>query len=512
MPYPLIPAAHLRLYPVSAIRAMEQASDNQQAPVSLMERAAAAAMRLVTTLMPEPGAVLILAGPGDNGGDAALLAAMLASAGYSVDICALLSGALSADSQASWQRCSHSSARRIQAEQLTAVHGYFPYQLIIDGLFGIGLSRPVSGLAADLIRAVNRASELQRIPVIALDIPSGLSADTGAVVGGTQGIAIRASHTLSFLGNKPGLHTADAKDYAGHVIIDFLEASVSADVRETGVLNCANTLPAMPKRAGNSHKGSFGDVLIAGGAAGMSGAVLLAARTALFSGAGRVYAGMLEAIAADYLHPELMCRPLQQHVLQKEIIVAGPGLGQSDSAATELARLIAANHTMVLDADALNLLAQQTPLQSALQQHTAEKILTPHPLEAARLLNWTVAEVQADRIAAASELAHRYQSVIILKGAGSVLCQPGNAQYRINTSGNPALATGGTGDVLAGLCGALLAQGLAAWDAACLACWLHGTAADDLCLNGTGPVGLTASELIPAIRRALNQHIALGQL
>ncbi|MBR7783010.1 NAD(P)H-hydrate dehydratase [Undibacterium luofuense] len=512
MPYPVIPAAHLRLYPVSAIRAMETANPSDSAEPSLMERAAAAATRLVTTLMPEPGAVLILAGPGNNGGDAALVAAQLASAGYSVDICALLSNTMSADSQSSWQRCAQSQAKRIQAEQLTAVPGYFPYQLIIDGLFGIGLSRPVSGLAAELIRAVNRASALQKVPVIALDVPSGLNADTGAVIGGEQGIAIRASHTLSFLGNKPGLHTADAKDYAGHVIIDFLEASVSADVRETGVLNCANTLPAMPVRASNSHKGSFGDVLIAGGAAGMSGAVLLAARTALFSGAGRVYAGMLEAIAVDFLHPELMCRPLMKHTPHKEIIVAGPGLGQSETASHELARLIAANRPMVLDADALNLLAQQAQLQSALQQHSAEKILTPHPLEAARLLNWTVAEVQADRIAAASELAHRYQSVIILKGAGSVLCQPGNAQYRINTSGNPALATGGTGDVLAGLCGALLAQGLAAWDAACLACWLHGTAADDLCLNGTGPVGLTASELIPAIRRALNQHIALGQL
>jgi hydroxyethylthiazole kinase-like uncharacterized protein yjeF len=344
--------------------------------------------------------------------------------------------------------------------------------------------------------------------VLALDVPSGLDADTGAVVGGTHGIAIHASHTVTFIGNKPGLHTCDGRDYAGLVSVAQLDIDAALYPAVRLRLNeAALFAPLLRARRHNSHKGSYGNVAVLGGASGMRGAPILAARTALHAGAGRVYALYPdEALASDPGQPELMCRPAADFDLGLATLVVGPGLGSGEHARTLLAHALASASPLLADADALNLLATDPVLQGALAQRPAGALLTPHPLEAARLLGTDIGAVQADRLAAARALADRLHAVVVLKGSGTVIAAPGGEAV-INGTGNPALATAGTGDVLAGLCGALLAQGWPAWEAALAGVWLHGRAADVLVSAGIGPIGLAAGELIPAIRTELNRLV-----
>ena len=223
------------------------------------------------------------------------------------------------------------------------------------------------------------------------------------------------------------------------------------------------------------------------------------------AGAGRVYAGFArEAAAFDPVHPELMCRDAHALELKKGAVVVGPGLGLSRDASDLVARALASALPLVIDADALNLIAAEAGLQQRLSRRRAPALLTPHPLEAARLMGTDAAHVQANRLSVAAELAARFDACVILKGSGSVVAAP-DGRLAINTTGNPALATAGSGDVLSGLCGALLAQGLSAWETALATVWLHGAAADQMVAEGTGPVGVTAGELLPYIRRCLNQ-------
>jgi hydroxyethylthiazole kinase-like uncharacterized protein yjeF len=261
-------------------------------------------------------------------------------------------------------------------------------------------------------------------------------------------------------------------------------------------------------RLHNSHKGSFGDAIIVGGAHGMTGAPLLAARAAAFSGAGRVYAAFLgEAPASDTQHPELMCRTAQNMEFSVATVVAGPGLGTSTAALELLRKILTTSSRLVLDADALNLIAAHPDLQQQVRQRAENTLMTPHPLESARLLGTSASAVQSDRIAAARELAVRFQAVAVLKGSGTIIASP-RQEAVINITGNPGLATAGSGDVLAGICGALLAQNWPAWQAALGAVWMHGRAADVLVERGIGPIGLTAGELIPAVRQILNTLVA----
>jgi hydroxyethylthiazole kinase-like uncharacterized protein yjeF len=263
-------------------------------------------------------------------------------------------------------------------------------------------------------------------------------------------------------------------------------------------------------RAQNSHKGSYGDVTIVGGADGMAGAVILAARAAAYAGAGRVYAGFVaQPPAYDPPHPELMCRAAASLDFSHSALAFGPGLGDSRDAYDLLARALRAPGPLVLDADALNLLAAEPGLQHKLRarQRPGSALLTPHPLEAARLLGIDTASVQADRPQAARLLAQRFQAIVVLKGSGSVIARP-DGLIAVNPTGNAALATAGSGDVLSGVCAALLAQRWQPWQAALGAVWLHGAAADALVARGIGPVGLCAGELGPAIRQSLNLLIA----
>ncbi|MYM67412.1 NAD(P)H-hydrate dehydratase [Pseudoduganella sp. FT55W] len=493
------------LYSVAEIRAIERAAAAALPPGALMQRAGQASANAALDLLPfstTQARVLVLAGPGDNGGDALEAAAHLSYTGAQVTLIHFApTGTPSPEREAALERAKVSDARF--REWGDADLAGTDWSLVLDGLFGIGLKRPLDGEFRALATAINQL----RCTVLALDVPSGLDADTGAVVG-PDGIAIHASHTITFIGNKPGLHTCDGRDYAGLVDVARLEIDPAHYVPATLHLNDVKFFSRhLRARRHNSHKGSYGNVAVIGGARGMSGAPILAARAALNSGAGRVYALFAEdALSSDPGQPELMCRLAADFDFSLATLVIGPGLGNSRAAQDLLARAIGCGSALLADADALNLLAADPALQTALAHRPAAVVLTPHPLEAARLLGTNIAAVQADRLGAARTLAARLHAVVVLKGSGTVIAAP-TGDAVINTTGNPALATAGTGDVLAGLCGALLAQGWPQWEAALAAVWLHGMAADVLVTEGAGPIGLTAGELIPAIRVALNRMV-----
>jgi ADP-dependent NAD(P)H-hydrate dehydratase / NAD(P)H-hydrate epimerase len=266
-------------------------------------------------------------------------------------------------------------------------------------------------------------------------------------------------------------------------------------------------LPALSSRALDAHKGSFGSVAIVGGDTGMVGAVILASRAALFCGAGRVYAAFLadNAPNVDTCHPEIMLHSAATltNLMRLNCVVIGTGLGQSKAAIALLEFCTAQEVALLIDADALNLISQHTHLQIILKNRQAETIITPHPAEAARLLNTTVDAVQQNRIESAKKLALKYQVICVLKGAGTIIANK-NGDYFINTTGNPGLASGGTGDVLSGIIGSLIAQGLSGLEAAKLGVYVHGAAADALVASDVGPVGLTASEVAQEARHQIN--------
>jgi hydroxyethylthiazole kinase-like uncharacterized protein yjeF len=489
------------LYGVAEIRAIEQAAASALAPGALMQRAGQAAASAALELLAgqENPRVLVLAGPGNNGGDALEVAANLIQAGAAVSVLhAAGANEPSAETAHALSRARGSAAQFIQG--LPAVPDW---SLVVDGLLGIGLARPLDGPMRELTVAINALDCL----VLALDVPSGLDADTGAIVG-PNGAALRATHTITFIGDKPGLHTCDGPDYAGAVLVAPLDIGAEHFMPAAARLNEPGLFaPYLVPRAKNSHKGSFGDVAVVGGAHGMAGAPVLAARGALFTGAGRVFIAAVDpGPAVDSVQPELMLRDAATFDFAGSTLVLGPGMGASPNAARLVTRALDAGSPLVLDADALNLVAASPELQARLAQRSGATVLTPHPLEAARLLGVTSALIQDDRLAAARELAARLNATVVLKGCGTVIAAPDGAVV-VNTTGNPGLATAGTGDVLAGMCGSLLAQGWPGWEAALGAVWVHGTAADRLVEQGIGPIGLTAGELPAAARAVLNQLV-----
>jgi hydroxyethylthiazole kinase-like uncharacterized protein yjeF len=492
------------LYSVAQIRAIEHAVQSQLPPGTLMRRAGEAASTYALEVLGglPTGRILVLAGPGNNGGDALEVAANLANLGANVDVVHLAGAAPSPETQHALAR-----ARASRARFLADGGDWHGCCLVVDGLFGIGLARPLAGLARELVERTHGMG----CPVLALDVPSGLDADTGSVVG-PDGAAVRATHSITFLGAKPGLYTGDGADHAGRVHVDRLGAdglhAETAHARLNGPSMFAGRLA--PRR-NNSHKGTYGDVAVLGGARGMAGAGILAARAALYAGAGRVFVAAVDGSPGlDPAQPEIMFRDAAGFGFDGRTVVAGPGMGDSAGATHLLSKVVDGTGPLLVDADALNLCAASPDLAARLAAHDGEVVLTPHPLEAARLLGVTAAIVQADRLEHARELAQRLDAVVVLKGAGSVIARP-DGYVAINTTGNPGLATGGTGDVLAGLIGTLLGQGWSAWEAALAGTWLHGAAADRLVASGIGPIGLTAGELPRAIRAELNALVADAQ-
>jgi hydroxyethylthiazole kinase-like uncharacterized protein yjeF len=488
------------LYGTDASRQIEALAAATCPPHTLMLRAGEATARLAIALAPHGQRVWIAAGPGNNGGDGFEAACRLQQAGRHVQVTALGEPARrSADAAASLARA-QAAGVRIDAALPTVVQ----CDLAIDSVFGLGTTRAAAGPFADALRLFNQCHG----PRLAVDLPSGLDTDHGFVHGD---VGAQATHTLALLTLKPGLFTGHGREAVGEVWFDDLGAgNFAAQVPPLAWLGGADAAREIPApRLHARHKGSFGDVIIVGGAAGMGGAALLAGRAALVAGAGRVYVSALDPDAprVDTLWPEMMLRRdlwrTNGAALASATVVCGCGGG--DAVREALPVLMARAARLVLDADALNAIAADSGLQTLLTARAGRgqaTILTPHPLEAARLAGVTdTAKVQSDRLGQAQRLAERTGCVVLLKGSGSVIAAPKQAS-RVNTSGNARLASAGTGDVLAGWLGGLWAAAQAplpvpsAHRVAQAAAWSHGAAAE----GGSERWPLTASSLL--------QHLA----
>ena len=474
------------LYRVAELRALEQAAQATLEPGTLMQRAGVAAATLVATRLPEGrGRVRLVCGPGNNGGDGYVCALELSRHGVDVQ-CIALGVAATDDARAAFGRWAAAGGAT-----LTELPADDRCDAVIDAMFGIGMARPLAGPYLAAADWINR----QRAPVLAIDVPSGLDADRGCWVGDVAGV--RATATVTFIGAKPGLFTGEGCDAAGTVDIEPIGVAPGDCV---GLLLAPSDFAALlAPRLRNTHKGSFGSVAVIGGNVGMVGAPLLAARAALRLGAGRVYVDCIGApdMRLDPLQPELMFRPLAG-LEGVTACVVGCGIGADARAHAAVAAVLASHRPLVIDADALNLLAADESLARACIERAAETVLTPHPLEAARLLRSAAAAVQADRPGHALELARRFRALVVLKGAGTVIAGP-DGRYAINPTGTPALATAGTGDVLAGMIGALLGQCDDPRQAVHAAVWLHGAAADEFGAD----IGLVATDIAPLAARRL---------
>lgn len=446
---------------------------------TLMQRAGLAVAQLAMAMAPHAQRIWVACGPGNNGGDGLEAAAQLHRWGKQVNITWL---GTPEDAPPDASRSYQGALSVGVAFCDDAPDGV---QLCIDALLGIGthLREPAGKLAA-CIQRINACGT----PVLAVDLPTGLNADTGS----TTQLHVKATHTLSLLTLKPGLFTAHGRDASGTVWLNDLQAT-PATLKSGWPSAMLLAQPAPRARSHASHKGTFGDVAVIGGAPGMAGAALLAATAALHGGAGRVFVGLLDtdSLRVNSSQPELMFRPVASLDFSSMTVVCGCGGGEAVN--TALKQVLLSCAPLVLDADALNAIAMDATLQALLvsrNDRQASTVLTPHPLEAARLLDCTAMQVQQDRLAAANRLAQRFACTVVLKGSGTVIAAP-NQLSAINPTGNARLATAGTGDVLAGMVGAKLAAGMPAFEAACEAVFQHGQVADSWPLGSV----LTASSL-----------------
>ncbi|PKM15283.1 MAG: bifunctional ADP-dependent NAD(P)H-hydrate dehydratase/NAD(P)H-hydrate epimerase [Gammaproteobacteria bacterium HGW-Gammaproteobacteria-2] len=463
------------------------------AAYTLMRRAGDAAWVRLKAHWPAAHRIGVLCGPGNNGGDGYVLARLARIAGAEVQVVILPGGEPRSE-----------SARQAHADWLAAggnimvFAGSLPVRDVwVDALFGIGLARVPEGFAAAAIQALNA----QMAPVLALDVPSGVDADTGAAAG----VSVRADVCIEFIVGKCGLHTGAGRDSSGHRESDALglpHKACAAVPPYAWLYRQPDISAFLGPRPGNAHKGLFGHVLCVGGERGMAGAITLCAAGALRAGAGLVSVATrtVNVPIVQGQRAELMvsaaesAEELAPLLERASVVVIGPGFGSQAWAANALQATLDAGKPLVLDADALNLLAR-TPRQ------VPNAVLTPHPGEAARLLASDVATVQRDRFAAATALAQRYQACVVLKGAGTVIAAPGGHPCIVD-AGNPGMASGGMGDVLAGVIAALRAQGLDGYEAALCGALVHGCAGDLAAADGER--GLLASDLLPAIRQLVN--------
>lgn len=492
------------IYTVAGIRAIEARAKRDAEP-PLMERAGRiAAEEAVRLTMDRPGTILIACGPGNNGGDGFVMARRLLQARRPVVVAfAGRADALPPDARAALEAWHEAGGNTLEDLPAAPPEGW---ALVVDALFGIGLKRAVDGHYAYWLARLNALSG----PRLAIDIPSGLDADTGKVLG----YAFRATHTLSFLALKPGLLTLDGPDHAGAVSVNTLDIDPEAHHAPEGLrVRPALFREHLVPRPFNTHKGSFGDAGILGGASGMNGAALLAGRATLKLGAGRIFVGMMDrdAPSVDPMQPELMLRAPAIVLEAAGVLALGPGLGLSDESRRMLERALPLPIPLILDADALNLIAEDHRLEQVCATRSAPTVLTPHPAEAGRMLGRDTTAVQSDRIGAALELARRFGALVALKGCGTVITLP-DGRWLINCTGHPGMATAGMGDVLTGLVTSLIAQHWPPEAALIAAVHLHGTAADRLAAQGIGPIGLTAGEVIDASRAAFNAwHVEAGR-
>lgn len=480
-----------KLYRAEQVREVDRVVIEQHgiSGLELMHRAGQAAFEVIRQRWPGACCFAVFCGAGNNGGDGYVVARLALLAGLEATVYAL------------------SPPEKLRGDALLAYKEYqarggvvLPFasivyckaDVVVDALLGTGLDRPVIGEYAEAIAYIDA---LQK-SVVALDVPSGLNADTGSVMG----CAVRAACTVTFIAMKQGLLTGDAADYCGDLV--FAALDVSEDVYR-GVSHSAMRVvkPHFPARKRSAHKGGHGHVLVLGGDSGYTGAARLAAEAAAHSGAGLVSIATRERHAAllNAACPELMCHGVETPqqlapLLEKATVVAaGPGLGQSQWARDLFETVLASGIPLIIDADALNLLAQRSSIKG-------EWVLTPHPGEAARLLGCTAAAINEDRFAAAKAIQEKYSGVCVLKGAGTIIAH--DRDVYVNTTGNPGMGSGGMGDVLSGVIAGLAAQGFSLDAAARFGAYIHGAAADIAALDGER--GLLASDLLPHLRKLIN--------
>ena len=486
-----MPHSSASLYNAAQIREAERIAIQQlDIPASqLMRLAGQAVFNAICQRWPLQRSMTVFCGSGNNAGDGYVVAELAITAGFEVTVFALAAPESLPDAaQAAYQRFIAVGGRVQPLAITTACQG-----IVVDALLGTGLNRAVNQTYAQAIHAINAA----QLPVVAVDVPSGLHADSGNILG----VAVNATLTITFIGLKTGLHTGMAAECCGEIILEplALPASILASIKP--VANLARKTP-LASRSRSAHKGSFGHVLLIGGNHGYSGAIRLAGEACLRSGAGLVSIAS-RAAHSGYLNigrPELMCHgvetadQLTDLISKASVIAIGPGLGQDDWASHMLRPVFASDKPLVVDADALNLLAKQPQ-----QRHNW--LLTPHPGEAARLLACSTANIAQDRYAAVTALQANYGGVVVLKGAGSLISD--GQQVLVATTGNPGMASGGMGDVLTGISAALIAQGLPLLAAAELAVMAHGEAADRAAKQ-QGERGLLAGDLLAELRMVLN--------
>lgn len=484
------------LYRAEQVRHLDRCAiqDHGIPGITLMNRAGEVAYRILREHWPAVRTLTVLAGIGNNGGDGYVIARLAKKDGLGVRVLQL------------------GDPARVQGDALLSLDAWRgaggtvePYQgalrgadLIVDALLGTGLERPIEGLWADAVRAINA----QRAPVLAVDIPSGLHADTGRVMG----TAVRATLTVTFIGLKQGLFIGSGPDRCGAIRFSALAIPAvvySSEVAAARRIDWAQQGLRLGPRARTAHKGHFGHLLVIGGAPGLSGAVRLAGEAALRTGAGLVTIATHPAHAAwlNLSRPELMVASVESAgdlaplLARADVVAIGPGLGRDAWGHALWARLRDLEMPMVVDADALNLLAEAP-------QSGADWVLTPHPGEAARLLGTSIAEIEQDRPASVHALQDRFGGVVVLKGAGTLVQGPASRPPAVCSDGNPGMATAGSGDVLTGIIGALRAQGLESEEAASAGVCLHAAAGDRAALKGER--GLIASDIIAGIRPLAN--------
>ena len=479
----------INLYRAEQVRELERLAISLQNITSfeLMTRAGIAVFATMKQQCPDMQAIAVFCGSGNNAGDGYVVARQAKLAGLKVRVYSLIDPeSLSGDALLAYKHYQEAQGEIILFQSKPVIAA----DVIVDALFGIGLSRPITGFYELAIQLINSTAA----KIIAIDIPSGIHADTGCILG----CAVKADCTVSFVALKQGLFTGQAVDYSGDIIFESLTLpeTVFLEIKPAAV----RVMKALiPPRDRYSHKGRYGHVLIIGGDHGYTGAARLAGEAALRIGAGLVSIATRaeHAVLMNLSRPELMCHGVESSeqlagLLEKaSVVVIGPGLGQSDWAKKLFNKTLSAGKKpLIIDADGLNLLAKSP-------NTNPNWILTPHPGEAARLLTCSTAEIEQDRFASVAALQRQYDGIVLLKGAGTLIASAD--ECAISTTGNPGMASGGMGDVLAGVIAGMCAQGLSLKEAAQQGAYHHGLAADKAVKN-KGERGLLASDLMPYLR------------
>jgi hydroxyethylthiazole kinase-like uncharacterized protein yjeF len=484
------------LYSIEQIRLIEKAAmAGDMSALDLMVHAGTAAYETLHKQWPKAKRIIVFAGHGNNGGDGYVVAKLAQHAGLDVSVYSVGStDDLPEPAAWAWHTCVHAEI---------PVKPYTPEfnddaDVFVDALLGIGVEGPIREPYASAINTLNHCGK----PILALDVPSGLNADRGT----HSGVVVRATVTETFIGLKPGLFTGEGVAVAGTVFHDALgiHKEIITKMRPYSERISANDFcPFLPNRSKSSHKGDFGHVLVIGGDCGMAGAVRMAAEAAARTGAGLISVATRpdHAETIGISRPELMCHPINRAkdlypLLEKaSVVVIGPGLGRQSWGESLWGALAECTLPMVVDADALNFLAERPT-------HQVNWILTPHTGEAARLLTTDTEAIKRDRFTAVKYIQTRFGGIAVLKGAGTLIAD-GIQPIAVCSMGNPGMASGGMGDVLSGVLGGLIAQGLSLSEAARIGVLLHSTAADRAAAEG-GERGLLALDVVKKLRGIVN--------